>query len=49
MNGQASRGVRTMRDKHTDILDTIRTEKEISDATGEKLKSAVEAFAKAFA
>ncbi len=41
--------LRTVRDKHADVLETIRAEKEISDATGEKLKAAVEAFAKAFA
>jgi F-type H+-transporting ATPase subunit alpha len=41
--------LRHMRDKHASILDAIRTEKEISDATGESLKAAVEAFAKAFA
>ncbi len=41
--------LRTVRDKHADVLETIRAEKEISDGTGEKLKAAVEAFAKAFA
>ena len=41
--------LRNVRDKHGDILDSIRTEKEISDETGDKLKSAVEAFAAAFA
>ncbi|MCB1435919.1 MAG: F0F1 ATP synthase subunit alpha, partial [Rhodobiaceae bacterium] len=41
--------LRTIRDKHMSILDAIRTEKEISNATGESLKAAVEAFAKAFA
>ena len=41
--------LRNVRDKHADILDSIRTEKEISDETGDKLKSAVEAFAAAFA
>ncbi|MDP2620906.1 MAG: F0F1 ATP synthase subunit alpha, partial [Hyphomicrobiales bacterium] len=41
--------LRHMRDKHQDILDTIRGEGEISEATGEKLKDAVDAFAKAFA
>jgi F-type H+/Na+-transporting ATPase subunit alpha len=41
--------LRHMRDKHQGILDTIRSEGEISDVTGEKLKAAVDAFAKAFA
>ena len=41
--------LRFMRDEHSDILDTIRNEKEISDETGEKLKDAVSGFAKAFA
>jgi len=41
--------LRHMRDKHQDILDAIRGEGEISEATGEKLKNAVDAFAKAFA
>ena len=35
--------------KHADILDSIRTEKAISDAVGAKLKAAVDAFAKSFA
>ena len=41
--------LRTMRDKHADVLDAIRTEKAISDATMPKLKAAVDAFAKSFA
>jgi F-type H+-transporting ATPase subunit alpha len=41
--------LRVMREKHKDVLDSIRTEKAISDDTGAKLKSAVEAFAKTFA
>jgi F-type H+/Na+-transporting ATPase subunit alpha len=41
--------LRTMREKHVDVLDTIRTEKAISDGTMGKLKSAVESFAKSFA
>ncbi len=41
--------LRLMRDKHMDILDSIRTEKQISDAVGVKLKAAVDSFAKAFA
>ena len=41
--------LRLMRDKHMDILDAIRTEKQISDATAPKLKAAVDAYAKAFA
>jgi F-type H+/Na+-transporting ATPase subunit alpha len=41
--------LRTMREKHADVMDAIRTEKAISDATMAKLKSAVEAFSKSFA
>jgi F-type H+-transporting ATPase subunit alpha len=37
-----------MRDDHQDILETIRTEKEISDATEEKLKSFFDGFVKKF-
>src|SRR5687767_4364622 len=38
-----------LRSKHTDILDGIRTSKELSKENGDKLKSAVDAFAKTFA
>ena len=41
--------LRNMRESHADVMETIRTEKEISDATGDKLKAAVDAFAKNFA
>jgi F-type H+-transporting ATPase subunit alpha len=41
--------LRMMRDKHADVLEAIRTEKAISEATAKALKSAVEAYAKAFA
>ncbi len=41
--------LRTMREKHADVMDAIRTEKAISDATMAKLKSAVEGYAKSFA
>ena len=41
--------LRHIREKHADILESIRTEKEISDDTGEKLRNAVDAFAGAFA
>ena len=41
--------LRLMRDKHQDILDAIRTDKQISDATAPKLKAAVDGYAKAFA
>jgi F-type H+/Na+-transporting ATPase subunit alpha len=41
--------LRTVKDKHMEILDSIRTEKQITDAMGVKLKAAVDAFAKAFA
>ena len=41
--------LRHIREKHAGILESIRTEKEISDDTGEKLRNAVDAFAGAFA
>jgi F-type H+-transporting ATPase subunit alpha len=41
--------LRNVRTSHADILDAIRSEKAVSDATEGKLKAAVEAFAKAFA
>ena len=41
--------LRHVRDEHAGILDTIRTEKELSDDTMSKLKDLVDAFAKAFA
>ena len=41
--------LRSFRSKHTDILDTIRTEKQLSSDTEGKLQAAVEAFANAFA
>lgn len=41
--------LRNVRTAHAEILDAIRTEKAVSDATEAKLKAAVEAFAKAFA
>lgn len=41
--------LRNIRESHADILDSIRTEKQISDATGAKLKDVVTAFAKSFA
>jgi len=41
--------LRHIRDKHMGILDAIRTEKEISDKTGQELEKAVAEFAKAFA
>ena len=41
--------LRLMRDSHSGVLDAIRTEKEISDDTGEQLKTVVDGFAKAFA
>ncbi|MDJ1157371.1 F0F1 ATP synthase subunit alpha [Chelatococcus sp. SYSU_G07232] len=37
-----------LRAKHADILDAIRTSRDLSDDTAAKLKSAVEAFAKTF-
>jgi len=41
--------LRLFRDKHKKILETIRTEKEISDKTGEQLKKAVSDYTKSFA
>jgi F-type H+/Na+-transporting ATPase subunit alpha len=41
--------LRTFRDKHKDVLEAIRNEKAISDATMAKLKEGVDAFAKSFA
>jgi F-type H+-transporting ATPase subunit alpha len=41
--------LRTVRATHADILDAIRSEKAVSEATEGKLKAAVESFAKAFA
>jgi F-type H+-transporting ATPase subunit alpha len=41
--------LRLLREKHADVLDSIRTEKAISDPVGAKLKSVVDAYAKAFA
>jgi F-type H+-transporting ATPase subunit alpha len=39
----------TIRSKHADILDEIRTSRDLSDDTGGKLKGAVETYAKSFA
>jgi len=41
--------LRHMRETHSDILETIRAEKELSDETSEKLKTAVDDFASKFA
>jgi F-type H+-transporting ATPase subunit alpha len=41
--------LRSVRSNHGDILDAIRTEKAVSDATEAKLKAAAESFTKAFA
>jgi F-type H+-transporting ATPase subunit alpha len=38
-----------MRAEHPGILDDIRDKKEITKETGDKLKAAVDKFAKAFA
>ena len=38
-----------MRNKHTGILDAIRDSRDIDEATGAKLKSAVDDYAKTFA
>lgn len=41
--------LRLVRESHADILDAIRTEKEISNTVGDKLKNVVAGFAKSFA
>ncbi len=41
--------LRLIRENHADILDAIRTEKEISNDVGNRLKNVVAGFAKAFA
>ncbi|MGE3831428.1 MAG: F0F1 ATP synthase subunit alpha [Parvibaculaceae bacterium] len=41
--------LRLIRESHPDILNSIRDEKQISDAVGDKLKDVVTGFAKAFA
>ena len=41
--------LRTFRDKHKDIMESIRSEKAITDAMMPKLKAGVDAFAKSFA
>ncbi len=41
--------LRYMRDEHEDLLSTIRNEKELTDDSEAKLKSAVEKFTKGFA
>jgi F-type H+-transporting ATPase subunit alpha len=40
--------LRYVRDKHPEILDTIREKKELSKETEASLKSAVDSFSKAF-
>src|SRR6058998_2354405 len=39
----------TLRAQHADILDAIRTSRDLTDATAAKLKTAVDAYAKTFA
>ena len=41
--------LRHLRDKHAGILETIRSEKQLSDKTRDELKAAVDKFAEAFA
>ena len=48
--GEFESGLLTfMREKHPEILETIRVEKELTDTTRERLAEAVETYAKAFA
>ena len=41
--------LRLVRDSHTDLLEALRTKKEVTDEIGDKLKSVVDDYAKAFA
>ncbi len=41
--------LRVLNGKHKDLLDTIRTKKELSDDSRAKLKAAIEDFSKSFA
>jgi F-type H+-transporting ATPase subunit alpha len=41
--------LRTVREDHAPILESIRNEKQISDETGAKLKDVVANYAKSFA
>jgi F-type H+-transporting ATPase subunit alpha len=48
--GEFEQGLlRLVRDSHSDLLDGIRTKKELTDELGAKLKSVVESYAKSFA
>ncbi len=48
--GEFEQGLlRLVRDSHADLLDGIRTKKELTDELGAKLKSVVEGYAKSFA
>ncbi len=48
--GEFEQGLlRLVRDSHADLLDGIRTKKELTDELGAKLKSVVESYAKSFA
>ena len=41
--------LRVVRDQHADLLEALRTKKEVTDEIGTKLKSVVDAYAKSFA
>ena len=41
--------LRLVRDSHADLLDELRTKKEVTDEIGDKLKSVVDDYARAFA
>jgi len=41
--------LRLVRDSHADLLESLRTKKEVTDEIGDKLKSVVDDYAKAFA
>ena len=41
--------LRLVRDSHVDLLEALRTKKEVTDEIGDKLKSVVDDYAKAFA
>ncbi len=48
--GEFEQGLlRLVRDSHADLLEALRTKKEVTDEIGDKLKSVVDDYAKAFA
>ena len=48
--GEFEQGLlRLVRDSHADLLDDLRSKKEVTDEIGDKLKTIVDEYAKAFA